>query len=552
MRADQFTKNTFYLDFPDQAAIDRIYLEIPAHGRVIITTRVDSIYNVLVILERTGFFGMCVIQINSLKPVARLSAYKGKGGPCYDTGRTAEYSGGALAALDDDNHILFGPGGASGPGGYPDHDRPAIPGSSLRSTPICEKTACLYLSSAYTDMVKVSPANPELLDRLESEPLEFNCNSLDKQAEKLVRSLKQKPQTGGPSLAVLYPGPFRMLIMKDGSMLRRGQFTLIPKSQASTLKKSDKCLLLNINEAADVEKPKQLQKAFKSAGTLCLVENIPFENHLRSGQDLHLEDLEKVPKQMRSKLKSLISRKDKYFILTGSDPWDEYGCCPSREVGAANRLVEAGILTALSTAAAPGTCPTTIYAFSGEIQNKEDTPQFTKNEAVRKRVHVYLKTMRKGPMAIARLTVKLALLLYVAAALVYMIVNPADNAYMQSTLSSLMGNGVLVYYFHPGIRCAACLNMEAYTERTLNLYYEKERRAGTITLERINIDDPVNTKLVERYGIFNSTIVLVKLNEGKVTQQKVLFEQIWELFESENEFIAMLNEELKALMEEEP
>ena len=57
---------------------------------------------------------------------------------------------------------------------------------------------------------------------------------------------------------------------------------------------------------------------------------------------------------------------------------------------------------------------------------------------------------------------------------------------------------------------------------------------------------------MKRYGIFNSTIVLVKLNEGKVTQQKVLFEQIWELFESENEFMAMLNEELKTLMEEEP
>ena len=282
------------------------------------------------------------------------------------------------------------------------------------------------------------------------------------------------------------------------------------------------------------------------------MENITFEAHLRSGQDLHLEDLEKVPKQMRSKLKSLISRKDKYFILTGSDPWDEYGCCPSREVGAANRLVEAGILTALSTDAAPGTCPTTIYAFSGEIQNNEDTPQFTKNEAVRKRVHDYLETMRRGPMAIARLTVKLALLFYVAAALVYMIVNPADNASMQSTLSSLVGNGVLVYYFHPGIRCAACLNMEAYTERTLNLYYEKEMSAGTVTLERINIDDPVNAKLVKRYGIYNSTIVLVKRNEGKVTQQKVLFEQIWELFESENEFMAMLTEELKALMEEEP
>jgi hypothetical protein len=91
--------------------------------------------------------------------------------------------------------------------------------------------------------------------------------------------------------------------------------------------------------------------------------------------------------------------------------------------------------------------------------------------------------------------------------------------------------------------------MEAYTEKTLRLYYNKEMQAGSIALERVNIDDPENLKLVEQYGIFNTTIVMVKQTRGKVTKQIVLFEQLWELFDSENEFISMLNGELKALLE---
>jgi hypothetical protein len=544
---DRFTEKTFNLDFPDRRTIERTFLEMPEYGRVIISARVSSLFSVLSDLERTGFVGMRLMLIGSLNPVARLVAYKDGGGPCYDTGRTAQYKGGALAALDDDSHLLFGAGASQGT------DDLEVPGILLGPTPICEKTAGIYLSAVYNGTLKVSSADPELNERLESEPVEFDCDTLDEHTEVLARFLDQGKQerlpSGEPFSAVLYPGPFRMLILEDGSMLSRGRVTLIKRSSARRLKKPDKCILFHVNDAADAEKARQFTEAYKANGTLCLFESPPFKNHVGESRDLNLGELDKAPAQTRNKLETLISRHDKYFVLTGSDPWDEYGCCPSREVGAANRLVEAGILTALSTATAPGACPTAFYAFSGEIVNTESSPKFTINERIRKQVSTYIKAMRKGPFAIVRSTIKWMLLLYVAAAISYMIINPSENVSMHSDLSRLNGSGVLIYYFHPAIRCAACLNMEAYTEKTLRLYYNKEMQAGSIALERVNIDDPENLKLVEQYGIFNTTIVMVKQTRGKVTKQIVLFEQLWELFDSENEFISMLNGELKALLE---
>ena len=53
-----FTDKTYYLDFPDQKAIEKTYLKMPEYGRVIITARVSSLFDVLTGLDGAGFFGI--------------------------------------------------------------------------------------------------------------------------------------------------------------------------------------------------------------------------------------------------------------------------------------------------------------------------------------------------------------------------------------------------------------------------------------------------------------------------------------------------------------
>jgi hypothetical protein len=339
-----------------------------------------------------------------------------------------------------------------------------------------------------------------------------------------------------------------MLILRDGTVLSRGRASLVKRSIARDLKKSDRCICFHADDVSGAEKPGHFAELYRAGGAACLLETDPFESHLRGTREIRIGELEKAPKQLREKLETLIMRQDKYFILTGSDPWDEHGCCPSKEVGAANRLVEAGILTALNTSA-PGACPTSVFAFSGEIVKNDEGPRFTINKTVRKLVYDNLRALKRGPLAIARAALKWALLLFAAAAVAYMAVNPSESGSMNQAPSKLKGNGVLVYFFYPSIRCAACLNMEKFTEKTLNLYYGEEMSAGSVLLERVNIDDPANAKLVERYAIYNTAIVLAKHSGGKIIEEKLLFEQIWRLFDSESEFIEMLHSELSDFLE---
>ena len=113
----------------------------------------------------------------------------------------------------------------------------------------------------------------------------------------------------------------------------------------------------------------------------------------------NLGALNEASDDMRRRLLAMIERGDPYFILTGSDPNQKDGCCPSNEVGEANRLAEAGILDTLG-ASFNTDCPVTIYAFLGEIK-KGDAPDFTKNEALRASVREGIQKGRRLSPALA-------------------------------------------------------------------------------------------------------------------------------------------------------
>jgi hypothetical protein len=155
---------------------------------------------VLAELEAAGFFGMRIEHPGVAGSVARVTANKGKDGPpCYDTGRTARYTGSASAALDDAGHLLFG---------------------DMR---VCEKTAQMYASEPYCGLVRVSEAAPQLLARLRTSPAPFDCDSFEADAAKLGKRLAAQTAAPAETVPVLYAGPFRLLVLPDGSMLHRGR-----------------------------------------------------------------------------------------------------------------------------------------------------------------------------------------------------------------------------------------------------------------------------------------------------------------------------------------
>jgi hypothetical protein len=317
----------------------------------------------------------------------RITAHKGKEGPCYDTGRSARYLGSAAAVLDDDNHLLSG---------------------TLR---VCEKTGRLYSSEAYRGRLEVTEPDPALLARLEKDPAPFDCDTFQADAKALAETVKPAPPRSEGGTPVFYPGPFKILILRDGTMLRRGRLEFLSKDQAEELKTQDGAWVDPDGLPGPARIPENYVDLYRRDGAACLLGDRSL--HPRpAGKDPDFDALDEIPPAMRRRLLALLDRNEDYFILTGSDPAQKDGCCPSNDVGVANRLVEAAILDSHG-AGSNSDCPVTLYAFSSEIRAGVGKPGFVRNDAFRAAVRHRLAS---GPRLSRKAVVRLALLLLFAGA----------------------------------------------------------------------------------------------------------------------------------------
>lgn len=405
-----FLAVTLSLRSPSASDLQKAYLGLSARGTVSIACTPVALPATLLAAEQSGFFGMkvtgiavtaleakegpcdnvgpTVLHLGSAAVLAGIAAYKGKEGPCHDTGRTARYLGSAAAVLDDDHHLLYG---------------------TLR---ICEKTARLYGSDAYSGLIEVSEAQGALLARLERDPVPFDCDTFEADAKALAASLSAPARSGGPTAAVFYPGPFRLLILRDGTMVRRGRIVRISETAARELADREGAWLVPEPVPGSAAPPQNFSELYRERGAACLLDSLAGASASPKGSAFDALDL--IPAAMRRRLLALISRGEEYFILTGSDPAQKDGCCPSNEVGVANGLVDAGILQSQGTTSGAD-CPVTLYAFASEIRSAGGKPAFSRNGPLRDAVRARLEGgPRLGPRVLARL----ALAVLLAAAVV--------------------------------------------------------------------------------------------------------------------------------------
>ena len=511
-------------DFPDSDQLRTAFLNLPNQGRVEVTCSVADLSTILGDLAGVGFFGMRILMSDIAGPLARISAFKGKNGPCYNTGRTATYTGAALAALDDDGHLLFGP------------------------TAICEKTASIYRSKIYRDVVQVSEPDQVLFDRLKTHPEPFNCDNFEQNVRVLIKHERFTKQTGERTEMVFYPGPFRLLILADGEILKRGQVTTIARINTKNLQKSDKCILLSDAQHVQPVSAEYIQDVYRSRGSIALLETENITGTIGHSDHINLNSLDTTSKQMRMRLQKLIARRENYFILSGSDPWDIYGCCPSDEIGAANRLVESGILSSWQTSKHRNSCPCTVYAFNGEIQNTGSKPSFSENTILRdqvlNRITHYQYLWGKNTIVFLRFV----LLIFVALSIIFTVYGAPEinTALPDNSTTAFSGDKdvVIVYVAHFGISCSICENMKRLTQLTLNHYFANEIKNGKLKYQTINIDDPKNASLVRYFNLYSNGLIFAHKQNGTITDHKIIKDRIWFLSHSDDEFTDMIREEL--------
>lgn len=522
-----FLENKIILHCPSESDIYTAYDNLPATGNIEITCSLASLSPVMQSLEIAGFFGFFIIPQEELIRSIKIVAYKGKDNSCYDTGKSACYRGSALAAVDDDHHLL------------------------LEETRICEKTAIIYSLPIYKKIVKITKGNPELIARLKTDPAPFDCDTFESDAAQLAHTLTDSDGHKELTSVVLYPGPFKILIMSDGTMIRRGVPLRISDSAAQALMKSDAGILLQGNLAVIAENPLNFQNVYKKQGTICLVETLKINARFDPANTVGLRVLEETPSEMKQRLLKLIESNSEYFIITGSDARDFNGCCPSDGVKAANQLVEAGVLQVARANSTPDSCPVNIYAFSGEIKAREMKSEFTINQKFRQKIKNYINN-KKSSQKFSLVLLRWSLLLFVAISLTVFAGNilQKNGVTMEFVNFDLVKefdlpfqNGVLILQFHLTQRCKFCNDMENHTKEALNIYFPDDLRDGNIAFRMIDMELSRYESLRKKYDLFTSTIVLVDVSGGKESRWKIITEA-WHLTDKKQKFIEMFSSEL--------
>ena len=136
------------------ATVRDAFARLPKRGCIEVRCRWERRLEMQRMLADMGAFAICLRPLADFQEVL-ITALKGKVGACFETGRSATYAGAALAVMDDDHHLIVG---------------------TIR---VCEKTGGLYTLPPYQGLLTVTEGDAGLLERLETDPVPFDCNTFE-------------------------------------------------------------------------------------------------------------------------------------------------------------------------------------------------------------------------------------------------------------------------------------------------------------------------------------------------------------------------------------
>ena len=405
-----------HLQDPDELAVDNAYRSLPRTGEITLATSFPGLDSQLEQLEQSGFAGMKINAFGSTDKKIIMRACKGKQGTCYNTGRFARYLGSALAALDDDHHLLF----------------------ASEEMPVCEKTATLYSLSCYKDLIYCSKAANGMLEKLQTDPELFDCDNFEKLQEKLFSMVHVKTYPEEHT-DLFYPGPFKLLVLVDGTIVHRGRINKVPVQKTKKLVKIDG--LFGFDGQA-VGQHDSFTELYEVEGPRCLLKKtqpaVVTDNVLVP--DLSL--LTTISLDLKNRMLRIIESQKDYFILTGSNREDEFGCCPSDQVTMSDKLVRAGILSANRERAASDTCPVTIYAFRNEIVSTMGDLKFNQDMDFRKEVQFHLKNNR---LRLLKILTRWLLLVFVTVTILLAIIRISGPSIHIISLNSVTKGSNIIF-----------------------------------------------------------------------------------------------------------
>ena len=505
-----------YLNDPTFLELDDAYRGLKRSNQIHVKTKNPEV--TIRDMEMVGFVAIRVISQDAESQTLKLSGSKGKHGPCLYSGKTVTYQGIAFAAVDDDNHVFF----------------------RGEAKSVCDKTADVLKFSDYCNLVesKDSP-NDKKVDQ----------DEFEESLERLYKRMTAESNAKVERKNFYYSGPFRFLIMNDGTLARRGRCSYIADyiDRAELVKEG----LMDL-ECASEGSPIYFRDLYREKGSVCLLDHfIPIPEEANN-PITDLSGLDSISKNFRKKLIRHLEMRKKYFVLIGNEVDDNLGCCPSEEVTEANMLVRSGILDSIAEKVGGNACPVTLYGFRDELCVEGTNFSFKMNKEFRDKAKRYLaRSSRSGFLGI----IKWLLVIFVVVSLLFAIRQCVvlQTQYRQNSLYEVLQptteHEIQVVLFHNRKRCFQCQSMEEFTRDVLQKSFHKEIDSRALKFNTLVIDAPENAQVIEQYGVFAATMFLVSFDKQKIKQVVPLLDATHH-YQNEELFKSYIKDEITDFLKE--
>lgn len=83
------------------------------------------------------------------------------------------------------------------------------------------------------------------------------------------------------------------------------------------------------------------------------------------------------------------------------------------------------------------------------------------------------------------------------------------------TVAFELKEGINILYCHGTRQCPSCIAIGAETQNLLKNSYQEHVDAGKIMFSDLNIDEPQNAAIAEKFEIAGSALLIVHISDGK-------------------------------------
>jgi len=104
---------------------------------------------------------------------------------------------------------------------------------------------------------------------------------------------------------------------------------------------------------------------------------------------------------------------------------------------------------------------------------------------------------------------------------------------------------VVAMYFHRTTRCPTCRKMGSYSEEAVKTGFPEQLKSGTVEFHDIDFQDRKNAALTKGYGVSGPSLIVAKVEDGKVKEFENL-QDIWTHAGEKAAFIRYVQENVAA------